>query len=82
MLELFKAVLSVTIILEEEEKRSHALYDPNTAYQSIGYSYGESNNDGKTLSEYKFDNETYVQYCQYYGYDPDDPNIKAYFQGK
>lgn len=68
--------------LEEEAKRGKALYDPFTAYQSYQYSYEDDiKEDGQTLSQYMFNEDSYKQYCQYYGLDHTDPNIKAYFQG-
>lgn len=69
-------------MLEEDEKRSKNLYDPHTAYQTIGYSYeGNENAEGKSMSDLD-PNELFKQYCQYYGYDVNDPAIKTYYQGK
>ena len=68
--------------LEEEAKRGKALYDPFTAYQNYQYSYeDDSKEDGETLSQCMFNEDSYKQYCQYYGLDHTDPNMKAYFQG-
>ena len=78
---------------EEDAKRTEQLYDPYTAYQSIPLAYKDSNESGKTLKEKsnastKADNvqdptsQQFVMYCQYYGYNPNDPAVQAYWQGK
>jgi len=82
--DLTNNTLEEDILKEEEEKRSKALYDPYTAYQSYKYTYNQkdSKDGGKSLSEYMFDEETFKKYCQYYGLDHTDENVKAYYKGQ
>ncbi|XP_066919078.1 uncharacterized protein [Clytia hemisphaerica] len=69
------------ILEEEAEKRSKALYDQKTAYQSISFSYDDSNADGKSISDMnKESRELFDQYCLYYGYDKKDQAVKSYFE--
>lgn len=70
------------ILLEEEDKRGSALYDPFTAYQNIEFSYENETNSSNTIEDSNFNNETYMQFCQYYGYDPKDSSIRTYFQSQ
>ncbi|XP_065663694.1 uncharacterized protein LOC100210071 isoform X2 [Hydra vulgaris] len=72
---LNKDMINEDILKEEEEKRINNLYNPHTAYQTIDYSYSDDPSKSKLLP---IENAFY-QYCQYYGYDKENPNVKAYF---
>ena len=63
------------------------MYDPHTAYQSINYSYNDSNSEGKSFSDIgsssgESSNDLFKKYCQYYGYDDTDQVVRTYFEGK
>ena len=62
------------------------MYDPYTAFQSINYSYNDSNSEGKSFSDIgsgeESSNDLFKKYCQYYGYDDTDQAVRTYFEGK